>query len=76
MADIKKGLSSSISYSCGSTATEDHASVETVLSAYCNQESKLAFPTPAFPVQAYVTEIAEIAVLAPCAQSALGYGVG
>jgi hypothetical protein len=75
IADVKAGLTSSVSYSCGSTASDDHASVATVLSAYCNQESKFAFPTPAFPVEAYITEVAEIAVLAPCAASALGWGL-
>lgn len=75
IADVKTGLSSSIAYSCGSMATDDHSSVGTVLSAYCNQETKLTFPTPAFPVQAFVTEVAEIGVLAPCAASAVGYGV-
>ncbi|KAK0617425.1 hypothetical protein B0T14DRAFT_403750, partial [Immersiella caudata] len=75
IADVKAGLTSSVSYSCGSTASDDHASVATVLSAYCNQESTFAFPTPAFPVEAYITEVAEIAVLAPCAASALGWGL-
>jgi hypothetical protein len=75
IADVKAGLTSSVSYSCGSTASDDHASVATVLSAYCNQESKFAFPTPVFPVEAYITEVAEIAVLAPCAASALGWGL-
>jgi len=73
--DVKSSLTSSVSYSCGSAASDDHASVATVLSAYCNQESKFAFPTPVNPVQAYITEIAEIAALAPCAASALGYGI-
>lgn len=49
--------------------------MDTVLSAYCNQETTLTFPTPVTPVNAYITEVAEIAVLAPCAASALGYAI-
>ncbi|KAK3692658.1 hypothetical protein B0T22DRAFT_21432 [Podospora appendiculata] len=75
MASISSALSSSISYSCGSTASEDQKSAATVLSAYCNQDKVVAFPTPTMPVSVYITDIAEITELAPCASNALSYAV-
>ena len=74
-ASVASVLSSSVSYSCGSAASEDQASATTVLSAYCNQDNMPTFPAPANPVSAYITEIAEIGVLAPCAASAVKYAV-
>ena len=46
-----------------------------VLSAYCNQATPAAFPTPT-AVSAYITDFPEVDILAPCAQSALKYAVG
>lgn len=45
-----------------------------VLSAYCDPDATLTFSTPT-AVSAYITELAEIKYLAPCAQSALMYAV-
>ncbi|KAK1755663.1 hypothetical protein QBC47DRAFT_360566 [Echria macrotheca] len=75
LASIASDLAKSVSYSCGSTATDDQASASTVLNAYCNQDKPVTFPTATSPVNAYITEVAEIGALAKCAQSALGYGV-
>ncbi|KAK3333461.1 hypothetical protein B0T19DRAFT_126614 [Cercophora scortea] len=75
MASIASGLSSSISYSCGSTASEDQKSAATVLSAYCNQDKVVAFPTPTIPVSVYITDIPQMTDLAPCASGALSYAV-
>ncbi|KAK4461828.1 hypothetical protein QBC42DRAFT_226491 [Cladorrhinum samala] len=75
LASIASRVSSSVSYSCGGTASEDQASASTVLSAYCNQATPAAFPTPT-AVSAYITDFPEVDILAPCAQSALKYAVG
>ncbi|KAM7184547.1 hypothetical protein V8F33_012924 [Rhypophila sp. PSN 637] len=75
LASVQKDLSSSVSYSCGSTASEDQASATTVLSAYCNQDESFSFPGPATPVEVYITDIPEFEFLAPCAASAVSYAV-
>ncbi|KAK3381464.1 hypothetical protein B0H63DRAFT_205877 [Podospora didyma] len=76
LASIASAISSSVSYSCGSQAVDDQASASTVLSAYCNQDRVIAFPTPVTPVDVYVTDVPEYQNLAPCAASALYYAVG
>jgi hypothetical protein len=65
-------MSVSISYSCGSTASEDQTSAKSVLSAYCDPALTVSFATPT-AVTAYITEVPEYEYLAPCAQSALYY---
>ncbi|KAM7224059.1 hypothetical protein V8F06_000532 [Rhypophila decipiens] len=75
LASVQKDLSSSVSYSCGSTASEDQASATTVLSAYCNQDESFSFPGPATPVSVYITDIPEFEFLAPCAASAVSYAM-
>lgn len=74
-ASISKAVSSSVSANCGGTASEDQASVQTVLSAYCNQETVVSFPKPSVTVSQYITELAAIGDLAPCASSGLAYAV-
>ncbi|KAK3503687.1 hypothetical protein B0T13DRAFT_522577 [Neurospora crassa] len=74
-AAIKSDVSKSVNYYCGSTATEDQASAATVLSAYCSQDKLPEFPQPSVPVTQYITDVPEVAALAPCAFSALGYAV-
>ncbi|KAK4232542.1 hypothetical protein QBC38DRAFT_351974 [Podospora fimiseda] len=74
LASVSARISSSVSYSCGGTASDDQSSVATVLSAYCNQASVVAFPTPT-AVSAYITDIPEVDNLAPCAKTALRYAV-
>ncbi|KAM7195241.1 hypothetical protein V8F20_007617 [Naviculisporaceae sp. PSN 640] len=75
LADVEKALSSSVSWSCGGTASEDQASARTVLSAYCDQDGTYSFPEPATPVSIYITDIPELDFLAPCAASAVSYAV-
>lgn len=75
LASISKGVSSSVSYSCGGGAAADQASASTVLSGYCNQNALPTFPPPEFPVSYYITEVPEIEALAPCARSAINYGL-
>ncbi|KAK1779660.1 hypothetical protein QBC45DRAFT_477509 [Copromyces sp. CBS 386.78] len=72
---IKSDVSKSVNYYCGSTATEDQASAATVLSAYCSQDKLPEFPKPSISVTQYITDVPEVAALAPCAFTALGYAV-
>ncbi|KAK3998371.1 hypothetical protein QBC44DRAFT_3592 [Cladorrhinum sp. PSN332] len=74
LASVSARISSSVSYSCGGTASDDQSSAATVLSAYCNQASAVAFPTPT-AVSVYITDIPEVDNLAPCAKTALRYAV-
>ncbi|KAM0331371.1 hypothetical protein ACHAQA_003043 [Verticillium albo-atrum] len=76
-ADISTSISSSLSYSCGSTATEDHSSGNVVYSAYCTPEKTYTLATPtANLVSEVITAIPEFTSLAPCAQSGLSLAVG
>ncbi|KAK3384366.1 hypothetical protein B0T24DRAFT_81839 [Lasiosphaeria ovina] len=72
---IASDVSSSVAYYCGSTASQDQASVSTVLSVYCNQDATVAFPTPATPVSSYITDYPEFGDLAYCASYYLSYVV-
>ncbi|KAI1777156.1 hypothetical protein F4818DRAFT_409404 [Hypoxylon cercidicola] len=72
-ASISTDISSSVSYSCGSTASEDQASAASVFEAYCNQASITPFPTPENPVTQYITDFPAWQELAPCAASGLSY---
>ncbi|KAJ9151171.1 TPR/MLP1/MLP2-like protein [Pleurostoma richardsiae] len=75
-ASISSGIQASVSYSCGSTASDDVASAQTVLTAYCNQNSIPTFPTPTSPVSQLITDVPEFEYLAPCAASGLSLAVG
>ncbi|EJT77065.1 hypothetical protein GGTG_06979 [Gaeumannomyces tritici R3-111a-1] len=72
---ISSGISSSVSYSCGSTASDDQASAATVLSAYCNQNAMPTFAPPSITVTNYISDLPEFQYLAGCAKGALGYAV-
>ncbi|KAI2468662.1 hypothetical protein F4781DRAFT_397461 [Annulohypoxylon bovei var. microspora] len=72
-ASISSGISKSVSYSCGSTASEDQTSAASVFSAYCNQASITPFPTPTNPVTQYITDFLAWQELAPCAAQGLSY---
>ncbi|KAI1387936.1 uncharacterized protein F4822DRAFT_408032 [Hypoxylon trugodes] len=72
-ASISSGISKSVSYSCGSTASEDQASASSVFEAYCNQDSITPFPTPTSPVTQYITDFPAWQELAPCAAGGLSY---
>ncbi|KAI1141685.1 hypothetical protein F5Y05DRAFT_270269 [Hypoxylon sp. FL0543] len=74
-ASISTGISKSVSYSCGSTASEDQVSAASVFEAYCNQASITPFPTPSNPVTQYITDFPAWQDLAPCAANGLSYVV-
>ncbi|KUI53137.1 hypothetical protein VP1G_00399 [Cytospora mali] len=74
-ASIAGAISGSVSYECGPTASEDQSSAQTVLSAYCTQNSMTAFPTLTIPVSHYITDVAQFQYLAPCAASGLSNAV-
>ncbi|KAK1995064.1 hypothetical protein LX36DRAFT_640443 [Colletotrichum falcatum] len=77
LAAMSTSVSKSVSYSCGSTASDDQASAAAVLSQYCNPDAKVAFATPTTNVVTkYATDIAEFGNLAPCAQSGVSYALG
>ena len=71
LVSISSLVSSGVSLDCGSTASQDQSSAATVLNAYCNQDSAVAFPTPTNPVSVYITDIPQISDLAPCASNEL-----
>ncbi|GKT57958.1 hypothetical protein ColTof4_09937 [Colletotrichum tofieldiae] len=76
LAAVSTSLSKSISYSCGSTASEDQTSAAAVLSQYCNPDATVAFATPTTNiVTKYATDIAEFTNMAPCAQSGVSYAL-
>ncbi|KAI0545016.1 hypothetical protein F4679DRAFT_588945 [Xylaria curta] len=86
LKSISSAISSSIDYrcyvisiisrskikdTCGSTATDDQASAQTVLSGYCNQAAITPFPSPSHIVSQYIVDLPAYHNLAPCAQSGL-----
>ncbi|KAL2162115.1 hypothetical protein VTH06DRAFT_7900 [Thermothelomyces fergusii] len=64
LASISSEISASVSYECGSTASEDQASAQSVLSAYCDPTKTFTFSTPT-AVSVYITDIPEFEYLAP-----------
>ncbi|KAI1758458.1 hypothetical protein F4782DRAFT_478178 [Xylaria castorea] len=72
LKSISSAISSSIDYTCGSTATDDQASAATVLSGYCNQDSITPFPSPSHTVSQYIVDLPAYHNLAPCAQTGVG----
>ena len=76
-AAVSRAISSSVSYSCGATASADQASAATVLDAYCGQggDEEFAFSEHESSVTDYITEMPGFADLAPCAASGLAYVV-
>ncbi|KAI1814204.1 hypothetical protein GGS20DRAFT_585693 [Poronia punctata] len=58
---------------CGDNeiVTDDQSSAATVLSAYCNQDSAVTFPSPSITVSEYVTDLTAYQNLAPCASTAV-----
>ncbi|KAI5918145.1 hypothetical protein F4810DRAFT_603256 [Camillea tinctor] len=70
-ASISTAISSSVSFSCGSTASDDQTSAASVFSVYCNKASDTTFPAPSFPVTQYITDLPGWGELAYCARSGL-----
>ena len=76
-AGIATTISKSVSYQCGSTATDDFASASQVFFQYCNPDAKVTAPaTLPTPVTLSITDLPNFSSLAPCAQSAVSYVVG
>lgn len=72
---VSNSISLSVSYTCGSTATDDQASAATVLSAYCKQDLITSFPSPSYTVSDYIVDLSAYHDLAPCAQSGVSAAV-
>ncbi|SPO04747.1 uncharacterized protein DNG_07432 [Cephalotrichum gorgonifer] len=74
--DILTSISSSISYQCGSTASDDHASATAVFNKYCDPATSIDFPTPTKNVvEQYPTDLPAYHDLAPCAQYGVSLGM-
>ncbi|WYZ38022.1 hypothetical protein EsH8_II_001528 [Colletotrichum jinshuiense] len=72
LAAVSTSIVNSVSYNCGKTASEDQTSAAAVLSQYCNPDATVTFATPTTNiVTQFITNIAELSYLAPCAQSAV-----
>ncbi|KAH8684576.1 hypothetical protein BGZ60DRAFT_426944 [Tricladium varicosporioides] len=77
-AAISGSITSSVKYSCSSTASDDVTSALSVFAGYCNQGGATAAPTStaaAAGVTAFITDLAEFNDLVGCARSALSYAV-
>ncbi|KAK0386759.1 hypothetical protein NLU13_6595 [Sarocladium strictum] len=75
-SDVSSRMLSDVASSCGTDALQDRSSVQTVLSQYCTPSSTYTFATPTdHIVQAYITDVAEMEYLPPCARSALSEAV-
>ncbi|KAF4336379.1 hypothetical protein FBEOM_9745 [Fusarium beomiforme] len=76
MDEVASSISTDIEYSCGASATEDLSSASKLMQKYCNQEKHIAFFSPTTNiVEAYITDLPELAYLPPCAQSGISYAV-
>ncbi|KAF5538643.1 hypothetical protein FNAPI_11044 [Fusarium napiforme] len=76
MDEVASSISTDIEYSCGSSATEDLSSTSKLMQKYCNQKEHITFFSPTKNiVEAYITDLPELAYLPPCAQSGLSYAV-
>ncbi|OLN85265.1 hypothetical protein CCHL11_04378 [Colletotrichum chlorophyti] len=76
LAAVSTSISKSVSYSCGSTASDDQTSAAAVLSMYCNPDATINFATPtANLVTQFATDIAAFSNMAPCAQSGVSYAL-
>ncbi|KAK5988780.1 hypothetical protein PT974_10269 [Cladobotryum mycophilum] len=73
---ITAAISSSVASNCGSAATEDQQSASKVVQQYCNPATTITFSTPTTNIiEAYITDLSQMAYLPQCAQSALSYAV-
>ncbi|RGP79655.1 hypothetical protein FLONG3_2209 [Fusarium longipes] len=73
---VTSAISNDIKHGCGSSATEDLHSASRIMQKYCNQDKHITFSSPTTNiVDAYITDLPELAYLPSCAQSALSYAV-
>ncbi|KAI8286984.1 hypothetical protein K4K60_012999 [Colletotrichum sp. SAR11_57] len=76
LAAITSSISKTVSYSCGSSASDDQTSVAAVISQYCNPDSLITFATPTTNiVTQYATDVPAFSNMAPCAQSGVSYAI-
>ena len=74
---VTSSISSDIRSSCGRTgASEDHRSASQMMGQYCNPDVTVEFSTPTTNiVNAYITDLSQMAWLPSCASSALSGAV-
>lgn len=73
---ISSSIVSDVSSSCGRSATDDQQSASKMYEKYCDPEFEVDFQTPTTNiVNAYITDLKEMAWLAPCASAALSGAV-
>ncbi|KAF5025783.1 hypothetical protein F66182_2116 [Fusarium sp. NRRL 66182] len=76
MDAVASSISTDVEYSCGSSATQDLSSASKLMQKYCNQDKDITFFSPTTNiVEAYITDLPELAYLPPCAQTGLSYAV-
>ncbi|KAL3962909.1 hypothetical protein ACCO45_004432 [Purpureocillium lilacinum] len=76
LQSVNQRMTSAVTSSCGTTASDDVWSASKIMDKYCNPAKAVAFPTPTTNVvNAFITELAEISYLPQCAQSAVSYAV-
>ncbi|OBS21184.1 hypothetical protein FPOA_07522 [Fusarium poae] len=73
---VTSTISNDIKHGCGPNASEDLHSASKVIQKYCNQDKHITFSSPTTNiVDAYITDLPELAYMPLCAQSALSYAV-
>ncbi|RSL98900.1 hypothetical protein CDV31_012421 [Fusarium ambrosium] len=73
---VASSISSDVTYSCGSSASDDLSSASKLMDKYCHQDKDVTFFSPTTNVvEAYITDLPELAYLPPCAQSGISYAV-
>ncbi|KAH7276030.1 hypothetical protein B0J15DRAFT_507479 [Fusarium solani] len=73
---VASSISSDVTYSCGSSASDDLSSASKLMDKYCHQDKDITFFSPTTNVvEAYITDLPELAYLPPCAQSGISYAV-
>ncbi|KAJ6438773.1 putative Vacuolar protein 8 [Purpureocillium lavendulum] len=76
LQSVTQRMTSAVTSSCGSSASDDVWSASKVMDQYCNPAKTITFATPTTnQVNAFITELAEISYLPQCAQSAISYAV-
>ncbi|KAH7161632.1 hypothetical protein EDB81DRAFT_350835 [Dactylonectria macrodidyma] len=75
--DLYSSISTDVTYSCGSSATDELTSASKMMEQYCNQdEMTVTFFSPtANLVHAYITDLPQMDYMPPCAQSAVSEAV-
>jgi hypothetical protein len=72
---VSSSISSSVLYSCGSTASEDVSSASAIFAQYCDPSVVITPGPQPTALSEYITELPAFSYLAPCAMSAVSYGV-